>query len=189
VGVNSSSQVDIWQVWDCLNVHICHDLEVPQALVNLYPTVQQNMLFYANQTYTYPNPITHGQVSSGLLINEMLGYLDNIMSGDSQDPKLIIWSSHDTSLMSFLNAFQVWDGQWTPYASTVNLELYEHSSTSSGWAIRLVYNGKVLYIPGCPSDNELCDFDTFNGIAQKLLPTPSQCQFPAATSRGELKHF
>jgi len=189
VGVNSTSQIDIWQVWDCLNVHICHDLEIPQAVLDLYPTVQQNMLFYANQTYTYPNVITHGQVSSGLLINEMLGFLINVQSGKASDPKLVIWSSHDTSLMSFLNAFQVWDNEWTPYASTINLELYEQSSTASGWAIRLVYNGKVLYIPGCPSTSELCDYDTFIGIAQKLVPSEAQCQYRPPVTPQPKQHF
>jgi len=144
------------------------------------------------KTFNIKNDFTpeeEEQVRRELLINEMLGFLINVQSGKASDPKLVIWSSHDTSLMSFLNAFQVWDNEWTPYASTINLELYEQSSTASGWAIRLVYNGKVLYIPGCPSTSELCDYDTFIGIAQKLVPSEAQCQYRPPVTPQPKQHF
>jgi hypothetical protein len=192
IGVNSSNEVDIWQVWDCLNVHFCHDLEIPEPLVNLYPTVQQNMLFYANQTFSYPNTIQHGKVSSGLFIYEMLEYFELIVNKKAEDPRLIVWSSHDTSLMSFLAAYQVWNNQWVPYASTINLELYEGTGSASDWGLRMIYNGNVLTIPGCDGQ-ELCDYQTFYEISQQLIPSSSECLFPPPLNEKNTedtrKHF
>jgi len=84
--------------------------------------------------------------------------------------KLAVFSGHDTTLMPLLVALDenLWnDQEWAPYASMVVLEIHkvvmgtDNEKFPSGFAFRLMYNGKVLThkITECPpaKDGDLCD--------------------------------
>ncbi len=92
------------------------------------------------------------------------------------ESKLALYSAHDSTIMSLLASLGsiVYDkaDMWPPYASMVNIELFEISwkddaSTQikeqfpTGMAFRLLYNGKILtsYVSGCMKNEELCDID------------------------------
>lgn len=84
-------------------------------------------------------------------------------------PKLALFSGHDTTLMPILATLgeEVWNGEeWAPYASMIQVEIHEildsdlkEKDFPSGYAFRLIYNGKVLTskMDGCDADSELCD--------------------------------
>lgn len=84
-------------------------------------------------------------------------------------PGIAIYSGHDTTLMPLLASLggSVYDGSWAPYASMLNLELYQQTRESQSdpmndkdfW-FRLVYNGEVLtpLLDGC-NKAELCRVD------------------------------
>ena len=80
-------------------------------------------------------------------------------------------------MMPLLAAFNVWDGTWTPYASLISWELYSKAGSAKesmdDYALRFVYNGKTLKVPGCSSN--ICSLDEFLTVAQKLIPTPAEC--------------
>lgn len=42
----------------------------------------------------------------------------------------MLYVGHDTTIIPFLSAFGVFDGNWPPYAATVTIELYSSSSSS-----------------------------------------------------------
>jgi len=122
------------------------------------------------------------------LVNDMM----NVFQGgvtNSTKLKMAIYSGHDTTLMPLLSAFQIWDGIWVPYASVASFELWQ-SSAANRFYVRVIYNGKVMQVPGC--DNTLCDYETFAAVANKItLTNPAvQCQVDkkAAKSKIILRH-
>ena len=48
-----------------------------------------------------------------------------IMQATQGSPLLAMWATHDTTILVFLAALGVWDGQWPPYTDTVVLEVYK----------------------------------------------------------------
>lgn len=88
----------------------------------------------------------------------------------SAPPKMALFSAHDSTITQLLVSLgsEVWDGQWTPYAGAMVIEIHELTSRdesidrslySSNYAFRLLYNGRVLTskVGGCPPDAHLCD--------------------------------
>ena len=92
----------------------------------------------------------------------------NNPSSGTPPPKLALFSGHDTTLMPILATLgeNVWDGtDWAPYASMLQIEIHEITNSDetsdfpSGYAFRLIFNGKVLTskMDGCAAGSELCD--------------------------------
>ena len=92
------------------------------------------------------------------------------------ESKFALYSAHDTTIMSLLASLGsiVYDnaGLWPPYASMVNIELFDinwkddaspqlQAQYPTGMAFRLLYNGKVItqYVSGCMKNEDLCDID------------------------------
>lgn len=56
--------------------------------------------------------------------------------------KLILYASHDVTLIPLLVALGTFDHKWPPYAADVTLELYQHRQ-SKEWFVRVSYHGEV----------------------------------------------
>ena len=56
--------------------------------------------------------------------------------------KLILYASHDITLIPLLVALGTFDCKWPPYAADVTLELYQHRQ-SKEWFVRMSYHGEV----------------------------------------------
>lgn len=77
---------------------------------------------------------------------------------DDEDAlKFVIYSGHDTTIMPYLAALGVWDGEWANYASIVTHELWQ--AENGDHYVRLAYNGKELILPGC--DEAFCSADAY----------------------------
>jgi hypothetical protein len=61
----------------------------------------------------------------------------------------------------------LFDGNWPPYASHVELELW--SDASNNYYVQVKYNGQVLKVSGC--DNPMCSFEQFQRFALTRMPT------------------
>ena len=137
------------------------------------------VLKYKNNLYSKisTNPLWN-EILAGLLIftkaNEY--QMHKAWPDIRPESKLALYSAHDTTIMSLLASLGsiVYDHSdlWPPYASMVNIELFEidwkddasghlQAQFPTGMAFRLLYNGKVLtsYISGCMQNEELCDVD------------------------------
>ena len=74
--------------------------------------------------------------------------------------------------MPMLAALGVWDGEWSPYAAMLLLEVYKlfvpDPHSPSGWkhAFRLLYRGRALTLPGC--DTSVCDIDKLRLFVDSL---------------------
>lgn len=73
--------------------------------------------------------------------------------------------------MPFLQAFNVSDGHWTPYASLIQVELYAVTSQNraeSDFAVRFLYQGQELKLPFC--DSSPCPAAQFEEYVQAITP-------------------
>ena len=74
--------------------------------------------------------------------------------------------------MPLLQAFNVSDGKWSPYASMVQLELLEvTNATDTDYAVRLLYHGEERRIPYCSSSP--CSLTEFNEYIKAITPHDS----------------
>jgi hypothetical protein len=67
---------------------------------------------------------------------------------------------------SQLVAFGMFDGTWSPYASMINLELWQASS--GNWMVRFNYNGKSIKPSKCKGNN-WCTYQEFTRIVQEII--------------------
>jgi len=84
----------------------------------------------------------------------------NLQSGA---PRFLVLTRVGASLP---DAFKIDFNHWTWYASMISFELYK---VGSSWAVRMVFNGKEVPIPGCSS--VLCDIAEFASVIEAIVPT------------------
>mmetsp|Transcript_22544 Transcript_22544/g.39693 ORF Transcript_22544/g.39693 Transcript_22544/m.39693 type:complete len:669 (+) Transcript_22544:191-2197(+) len=132
---------------------------------------------FAIKNFTFPykyNNAAYPKLGMGPLWKEIMANILPIVdsannpSSGTPPPKLALFSGHDTTLMPILATLgdNVWDGtDWAPYASMLQIEIHEITNSDetsdfpSGYAFRLIFNGKVLTskMDGCAAGSELCD--------------------------------
>lgn len=158
---------------DCTTTHICHDQAVPDVLTS---TMQKDIHKEVTSHYDIIAAATR-KYAGGPLVGTLLDRLKSVISG-SVPQKLDLYSGHDTGpILPLLHAFNVSDGRWPPYASTIVFELYESAKDDKAAKkenmVRMVYNGKILRIPGC--DSALCPWSKFESIAAAVVPSKKDC--------------
>ena len=88
-------------------------------------------------------------------------------SNVSSIPAFMLFSGHDTTVAPILSAFGVYSGEWPPYASHMEFELFK-DKTNSSYFVRMLYNGNAQIIPGC--NDEFCPFPVFQSKARAAIP-------------------
>eukprot|EP00600_Ochromonadales_sp_CCMP1393_P010783 CAMPEP_0175005836 /NCGR_PEP_ID=MMETSP0005-20121125/5522_1 /TAXON_ID=420556 /ORGANISM="Ochromonas sp., Strain CCMP1393" /LENGTH=485 /DNA_ID=CAMNT_0016261101 /DNA_START=82 /DNA_END=1539 /DNA_ORIENTATION=- len=169
-------------VLDCLMTTVCTGRDLPSASpdnsVQMSDAIFNATVDQVEYSYAYMalnNNSLWAKTGMGNTIWHMKSNLQAMMNGGPL--KFALFSAHDTSVMPFLAAIlgDAWDGKWAAYAALVSLEVYGASSSSAvgsgGYYFRMVYNGKVLRVPGCTAD--LCDLNTLLDVmsfAQEDMP-------------------
>jgi len=75
--------------------------------------------------------------------------------------KYVLYSAHDTTLLSMLSALKVPLSTQVPYASDLNFMLFEQSEQQ--YEVQVSFNGHVLKLPGCKQTR--CTLAEFDAIA------------------------
>ena len=78
--------------------------------------------------------------------------------------------------MPFLQAFNASDGKWTPYASFIQVELYEVTGNraKTDFAVRFLYQGQELKLPFC--DVTPCPVTRFEEYVRAITPQDPSTQ-------------
>jgi hypothetical protein len=162
---------NLMRMYDCMATHVCHHQVIPQELSDPKLMEEMNQALY--QHYSIVAKSTR-KLAGGPFIGDLLEQLREAVKGTSP-VKLALYSGHDTGpIMPVLFAFGVEDGQWAPYASTIVFELLEAPGAHSNeHAVRMLYNGKALHIPGC--GGVICPWVSFEAIAAAVVPTELEC--------------
>jgi len=154
--------------FDCLNVNHCNNRTIPVNEVVLRKLNEVTPWKY-QVMFSNPSPVEYGKYAAGPLLaaarNEILGKI----TGAKAVKKLYILMGHDTGpMMPLLSALQIWDGRWPAYASSIMIELYENKIKENSFAVRVVYDGEEMHVPGCSS--VMCDWIEFDSVLGALLP-------------------
>lgn len=164
-----------WQyTFDCIMTTICTNRPLPEggqtpAKVYMNETIFNNTLAHVEWQYAYLNryndsqwaKLAMGNTAWHVRTNLLNALYNSTSSAKSNTPlKMALFSGHDTTIQPFLAAVlrENWDGRWPAYASMVTIELYrtiESETTPAAdpvdnYLFRIVYNAKVMTVPGCP---------------------------------------
>jgi len=114
----------------------------------------------------------------GRFVGELLQVFKKRCDSNSNlpQPKLAIYSGHDSTIAPLLGAFQCFDNRWPPFASNLIFEMLREKQSPEKYFVRLIYNDRILAIPQCSaqarpgSEGTLCPFERFQEIANRVIP-------------------
>jgi len=174
----SELEVSLPALFDCWISDICHGFQVPNGINEtiLTQVMKEGEWTYGNN-YNYPSRNEYSKVGIGPFFQDYLNVFKNVRSDPNNTLSFVLYSAHDTTIMPFLNALNIWDGIWPTFAAFIITEYYDGPTPT----IRIVYNGKALTIPQCGS--EFCPYSTFEKLVNNIVPSPQDCLANFAVDR------
>ena len=83
----------------------------------------------------------------GIFVQELRDRI--VAAGTAKRPLLALYGAHDFTHALLIQALHLGVESWPPYASHMVFELWQPSTRAAPAAVRLVYNGDVMRVPGC----------------------------------------
>jgi hypothetical protein len=183
---------------DCLGTTVCTDRPFPPTLTEetlqdafVHAAWSRSFKFVWNEAYY--SKLGMGPFALELLEN-MRGRAGG-RDGGRTGLKFGLFLGHDTSVLPLLAAWEVWDGEWPPYAAVLVIELYEADANAEAAVegeggreeggeggekehfFRLLYRGKELVMEGCEGE-ALCPFSVFEAATEKWALATDDPQRP-----------
>lgn len=155
---------------------ICHALPLPPGVT--MPLFEEA---WRQNTYYTMNVLWGGATTLpwaiGSFVGELVQRVSNFVSaGVSAVPaKLMLYSGHDATIVPLSNAlFRTADLKWAPYASHIEIELWQAPNAS--FFIRTSYNGQSFVVPSC--SGIFCDVNLWITSVSWVVPKNYQqeCQ-------------
>jgi len=161
------------EIFDCFQTHTCHGMEFPSGVTpDLFTEVNQNVLWFTKaidgaqiQNYTY------SQIAIGSFLQDIIDLIDAVHTGSSE-VKLALYSGHDTTILPFLLAYRIWDAEWPPYASLVQIEVLTDMNAME--FVRIIYNGLELLLPDCNYQSP-CPYEHFVALTKNIINGNAMC--------------
>ncbi|MDR3492839.1 MAG: histidine phosphatase family protein [Gammaproteobacteria bacterium] len=153
-------------------------------ITDLYQLKSLSDTLYIDQLYHYPLPVGLSDEDAQTIINagrwvfvttfkspeigritgnELLKVIAKNLRKASQQKtslKYILFSAHDSTLLSQLSALGVPASTTPPYASDLNFSLFD--TGNQHYIVKIKYNDQDVLIPGC--DNKTCTLEQFLGL-------------------------
>lgn len=151
---------NVIDLYDAFTAVRSHGKKLPEWMdLKLYADIEAlavrriNLLFNPNSAHLAD--VLH--LGMGRLLQELVQNMESCITGSSSE-KLHLFSGHDTTVVPLLAAFGMELDHWPPYASHVELELWQcpSDSNTSAYYVRVVYNGDEVTWPGLAA-GEMCD--------------------------------
>jgi len=168
VNVSDLGKSQISELHDCTMAHVCHDAPLPPGYtLSLVAQLEKVKVFVETYLNSYPTAAQASRLRIGFLVGEILDWLKSAVDG-KQNPKFVLYSAHDTTIMPLLTAYGLNSAvaEWAAYASTIIFELYEVQG--QGHAIRMIYDQQEQILPQC--GDVLCPWTTFYHVSDALVP-------------------
>ncbi|KAG9311769.1 phosphoglycerate mutase-like protein [Chiua virens] len=148
------------------------------------------------------------RLGMGRLLAEMSTKMQTKVARGDKDPlKVLVYSTHDSTLAALCGTFDVFDEKWPPFTSSMTLELFKKAGPEKGsklqsllgglWDtrsreehyIRMRYKNRNLVLPLCakegdhlPGSPEFCAFSVFKRRVKELTPTDWNAECARETS-------
>lgn len=174
-GDKGDDEYDLWYtIWDNLITRTWLGISLPQGVTYADVVTGNNVadiltsLLYCNEDPSVSMFMKQARI--GPYITELINLITTKEGPGSE--RLHITACHDTTIMPLMATFagSQWDCNWPPYASHIELEIWEHDSEKY---VRLYYMGKRVLPVGC-TDSRICLLNDFiNKIREVSVPFDS----------------
>jgi len=152
LGIPLASLPDWPGLLDAFQVMTCYNQSYPE-LDN--DTIQQ-VFSAANWQWNYQlNNTELAILQLGSFVTELVSNIQAFVKGVEM-PKYLVFSGHDTTVGPVLATLGAYDGQWPPYASHIELELW---NDEGDYYVQLKYQGEPITLSSCSA--ALCPLSQF----------------------------
>jgi len=143
-----------------------------------YPGMDQEIIdqIFANANWQWNYQLNNSELVTlqmGSFTTELVKNIRSYIGGEAM-PQYMVFSGHDTTIAPLLASLQSYDGQWPPYASHMEIELW--SNTAGQWYVQVKYQGEPLVLPTC-SGASMCPYSQFLTLVNPLISVnyPQAC--------------
>ncbi|KAM4715115.1 testicular acid phosphatase homolog [Anableps anableps] len=163
----------IWRVYDTLTCQRIHNLTLPRwATHDVLDTLRRIASFEVTYSILTHKRKEKARLSGGVLLNAILRNFSDAMEHGST-LKFIMYSAHDSTLITLQAALDIYNGLLPPYAACQLFEFYQEHDGS--YSVELHYRNESLsnpypnHVPGCNGFNP-CPLSTFTELVQDVMP-------------------
>uniref|UniRef100_A0A8D3AV56 acid phosphatase n=1 Tax=Scophthalmus maximus TaxID=52904 RepID=A0A8D3AV56_SCOMX len=162
----------IWRVYDTLTCQMIHNLTLPRwATRDVLDTLRRIASFEVMYSILSHKRKEKARLSGGVLLNAILRNFSGAVEQRSS-LKFIMYSAHDSTLITLQAALDVYNGLLPPYAACQLFEFYQEYDGS--YSLGLYYrndSGREPYpnaVPGCNGLNP-CPLSLFNELVRDVV--------------------
>ncbi|XP_029189069.2 lysophosphatidic acid phosphatase type 6-like [Acropora millepora] len=144
-----------------------HNMKVPKAINQVFNVIEEQalQLFLTMQCGT--SHLSGKEVLSlavGLFLEHIVENCEKKIN-NKNSYKLMLFSSHDTTLVLLLLALGIFNNRWPDFAADVAFELYRDKDDV--YFVRVLHMGEEKIIPGCGSP--FCPLDKFKALVSEYF--------------------
>lgn len=167
-GEQIANMGDIGHIYDTLFIESLYNKTLPEWTNKVFPSQMQYMtdLSFILTTWTHEMK----RLAAGPLIDNIVNTFLDVANGSyvPNSRKMMMYSAHDSTLASLLNALDIFDPVTSPpYASMIMFELDTNDHVDIFYRNDTTKDPFALIIPGC---QRKCPLDKFDRLTMKLRP-------------------
>ncbi|PZC80438.1 hypothetical protein B5X24_HaOG214740 [Helicoverpa armigera] len=169
-GMKVKDYYEIDDIYSTLYIESLYNFTLPNWTQSVYPDKMREPACYSFTTQT-GSPLL-ARLKVGPLIKHIGAHMLTSLSRNNKGHKVLIFSGHDLTVGSVLNALDLYDGNCPVYTSTVLIELVTKNGSDDHF-VRISYRNsvdivepKILKIPYC---GEYCPIERFLKLYENLL--------------------
>jgi len=180
--------------------HRCHDFAMPDTVTDdLFNAVITEDTWQYTYHLQYPGFVSLAVGTfMGELWQNMQATITKLtpqhrfaLSGAAPRASRRFWlyAGHDDGpVMPMMQALGAYHGVWCPYATLIDLELYngttgDAAADADGYYVRAMVLGEAVVMPGC--GNVLCPVAQFEKLVTSLVPSAAACAGTAPPAQRE----